>query len=178
MECFAKKGSNCINAVMTKIMFCNESRTHHHPTCNGGNDFADCYNRIAHTPASITVQSFGVPMPAICVLLIAMQTMQFFLRTGFGESTRLYGESLKNPTLGLGQGNAAAGPGFLAISSLIVNAYLHEGHGARTITSMSFCHFILAAVLYGDDTDNTHMTPENTASPSDLIEHAQHSINA
>jgi len=41
LECFAKKGSNCINAVMKKIMFCNESRTHHHPTCIGGNDFAD-----------------------------------------------------------------------------------------------------------------------------------------
>jgi hypothetical protein len=117
-------------------------------------------------------------MPAIRVLLIAMQTMQFVLRTGFGESTKLYGGSLKNPTLGLGQGNAAAGPGFLAISSLIVNVYLREGHGARTITSMSFRHFILAAVLYVDNTDNIHMTPKVTASPSDLIEHAQHSTNA
>ncbi len=23
-ECFAKKGSNCVNAVITKIMYCNE----------------------------------------------------------------------------------------------------------------------------------------------------------
>jgi hypothetical protein len=75
MECFAKKGSNCINAVMTKIMFCDESRTHHHPTCIGGNDFADCYDCIAHPPASIALQSFGIPCPAIHVLLIAMQTM-------------------------------------------------------------------------------------------------------
>jgi len=112
MECFAKKGSNCINAVMTKIMFCDESRIHHHPTCIGGNDFADCYDRIAHPPASIALQSFGVPQPAIRVLLIAIQTMQFFLRTGFGESARSYGGSSEHPTLGLGQGNAAAGPSF------------------------------------------------------------------
>ncbi len=79
IECFAKKGSNCIKAVMTKCMFCNESCTHHHPTCIGGNDFGDCYNRIAHPPASIALQSFGFPCPAITVLLLAMQTMRFFL---------------------------------------------------------------------------------------------------
>ena len=162
MECFAKKGSNCINAVMTKIMFCDESRIHHHPTCIGGNNFADCHDRIAHPPASIALQSFGVPQPAIRVLLIAMQTMQFFLRTGFGESARSYGGSSEHPTLGLGQGNAAAGPSFLAISSLIVNSYLRQGHGARTRTSLTYRSFILAAVLYVDDTDNIHMTPEVT----------------
>jgi hypothetical protein len=48
MECFAKNGSNCINAVMTKNMFCDKSHIHHHPTCIGGNNFADCYDRIAH----------------------------------------------------------------------------------------------------------------------------------
>ena len=178
IECFAKKGSNCINAVMTKIMFCDESRTHHHPTCIGGNDFADCYDRMAHPPASLALQSFGLPRPAIRVLLIAMQTMRFFLRTGFGESTRSYGGSVENPTLSLGQGNAAAGPTFLAISSLIVNAYLRQGHGARTTTSITNRLVVLAAVLYVDDTDNIHMTPRVTDSPSDLIQHAQTSTNA
>ena len=178
IECFAKKGSNCINAVMTKNMFCDESRTHHHPTCIGGNDFADCYDRMAHPPASLALQSFGLPRPAIRVLLVAMQTMRFFLRTGFGESTRSYGGSVDNPTLSLGQGNAAAGPTFLAISSLIVNAYLRQGHGARTTTSLTNRLVVLAATLYVDDADNIHMTPRVTDSPSDLIQHAQTSTNA
>ncbi len=178
VECFAKKGSNCINAVMTKIMFCDESRTHHHPTCIGGNDFADCYDRMAHPPASIALQSFGLPRPAIRVLLIAMQTMRFFLRTGFGESTKSYGGSVDNPTLSLGQGNAAAGPTFLAISSLIVNAYLRQGHGARTTTSITNRLVILAAVLYVDDTDSIHMAPKVTDSPTELIQHAQKSTDA
>jgi hypothetical protein len=29
-ECFSKRGSNCISAVMTKIFICNKSRIHHH----------------------------------------------------------------------------------------------------------------------------------------------------
>jgi hypothetical protein len=177
VECFAKKGSNCISAVMTKIMFCDESRTHHHPTCIGGNNFADCYDRMAHPPASLALQSLGLPRPAIRVLLKAMQNMQFFFCAGFGKSSRSYGGSIKNPTLSLGQGNAAAGPTFLTISSLIVNAYLREGHGARTMTSLTHRLFILATVLYVDDADNIHMTTSVTDSPLELIQHAQHSTN-
>jgi hypothetical protein len=41
-ECFSKNGSNCINAVMTKIFICDKSRIHHHDACIAGNDFGDC----------------------------------------------------------------------------------------------------------------------------------------
>jgi hypothetical protein len=81
-------------------------------------------------------------------------------------------------TLGLGQGNAAAGPGFLALSSLIVIAYLCNGHGALTMSNLTYWLFILAAVLYVDDADNTHMTARATATPRELIEHAQNSTKA
>jgi hypothetical protein len=47
-DCFSKKGSNCINAVMTKIFICNESRIHHHDACIAGNDFGDCFDCAAH----------------------------------------------------------------------------------------------------------------------------------
>jgi hypothetical protein len=30
-ECYAKKVSNCVNVVIIKIMYCDKSRTHHHP---------------------------------------------------------------------------------------------------------------------------------------------------
>ncbi len=65
LECFTQKGSNCVNAVMTKIMYCNESRTHHHPMIVLGNDFADCYDRVALPVASVALQSFGIPIEAV-----------------------------------------------------------------------------------------------------------------
>jgi hypothetical protein len=77
MECFAVKGNNCINAVTTKLMICDESRTHHHPICTGGNDFGDCFERVAHPIASIALQSWGVSIEVIRVMLIAMQNMRF-----------------------------------------------------------------------------------------------------
>ncbi len=100
IECFAKKGSNCINAVMTKIMMFDESRMHHHPTCIGGNNFGNCYDRVAPPPASIALQSWDVAREPIC---LAMQTMQFFLHTGFGESAEAYGGSDKDCTLDWGK---------------------------------------------------------------------------
>jgi hypothetical protein len=68
-ECFSNKGSNCINAVMTKIFICNKSRIHHHDACIAGNDFKDCNDRAAHPIDAILHQSFGVPQPAINLLL-------------------------------------------------------------------------------------------------------------
>jgi hypothetical protein len=172
-EYYAKKGSNCISAVITKIMYCNESRTHHHPMCIGGNNFGDCYNRIAHPPVSIALQSWGVLHEAIGVLLLSMQTMRFFLCTGYGESSLSYGGSDVDRTLGLGQGNAAAGPGFLALSSQIVCAYVCDGHGSRLVTSYSSTPSNLAAVIYVDETDLIHSSPHISASLAELIAHSQ-----
>ena len=94
-KCFSKKSSNCINAVMTKIFICNKSRIHHHDACIAGNNFRDCYcyDRAAHPIATILLQSFGVPQPAINVLLETMETMRFYLCTGFGESKASYGST-------------------------------------------------------------------------------------
>jgi hypothetical protein len=153
---FSKKGSNCINAVMTKIFICNESRIHHHDKCIAGNVFGDCYDRAANPIAALSLWSFEVPQPAINILLETMETMRFFLQTGFGESKTSYGGSHEEQLASYGQGNAAAGPGFRAMSSLIVNAYLHDGFGARIYSSYYKQLLILAAVMYVDDTDLVH----------------------
>ena len=102
LECFAKKGSNCVNAVMTKIMYCKESRTHHHPMIVLGNNFADCYDRVTLSLASVALQSFGILIEAVRVLLLAMQTIKYFLQTGFGESLQSYGGSLEDRIQGFG----------------------------------------------------------------------------
>ncbi len=78
----------------------------------------------------------------------------------------------------LGQGNAAAGPGFLAISSLIVNSYLREGHGAGLVSSYTQRLLLLAAVIYVDNTNLPHMTALVTAAPLELIMYLQKSTNA
>jgi hypothetical protein len=178
LECFAKKVSNCVYAIMTKIVMCDMLRIHHHPTCVGGNDFGDCYDRIAHPPAGVALQSWRISKESVCLILMAMQTMQFFLHTGFGESAEMHGSTDEDRTLELGQENAVAGPGFMALSAQNVNAYLQDGHGSRTMTSYTFQLFVLAAVLYVNDMDLIHTTALVTATPSELFEQSQISTNA
>jgi hypothetical protein len=78
---------------------------------------------------------------------------------------------------GYGQGNAAAGSGFLAISAQIVNAYLQDGHGSQTLTSYSHCLLILAAILYVNNTNMIHTMPSVTATAQELISHTQEATN-
>ncbi len=134
-ECFSKRGSNCISTVMTKIFICNESRIHHHNMVLEGCDFAEYYNRIAHNVAGMSLRAWGIPQPAINIQLETMETMRFILWTGFGESKQSYGGTQEERLAGYSQGNATLGPGFTALSSLIVNAYLRDGYGAQIYSS-------------------------------------------
>jgi len=172
-ECFAKKHSTCNHAVLTKQFFCDSSRSLHHPAGLGECDFGDCYDRAAHPPTSIALQSWGIPKSAIRVLLTSMATMQYVLKTGFGESTDSYGGTSSSPNSGLGQGSGASPPAFLALSSLIVNAYRRMGHGARIRSSYLSWLFILAAVMYVDDTDLLHWPSSPYNYPEELVAHIQ-----
>jgi hypothetical protein len=141
--CFSKKSSNCINAVMTKIFICDESRIHHHNACIAGNNFKDCYDRAAYPVAAVLLQSFRIPQPAMNVLLGTMETMRFFLRTGFGELGTSHSGIHEEHLAGYGQGNAVTGPGFTAMSLLTVRC------GARLGGSNSNAiNLILRLFLY------------------------------
>ncbi len=130
-ECYTKKHSHCDHAVLTKQFFCDSSRCLHHPAGLGECNFGDCYDRAAHPPTSIALQSWGIPKSANRVLLATMQTMQYVLKTGFGESAESYGGTALSPLTGLGQGSGASPPAFMALSLLIVNAYRRMGHGGH-----------------------------------------------
>jgi hypothetical protein len=170
-ECYAKKHSHCNYAVLTKQFFCDSSRSLHHPAGLGECDFGDCYDRAAHPLKSIAHQSWGITKPAIWALLRTMQTMQYFLKTGFSELTGSYGGTSTSPNSGLGQGSGAFPP--LASSSLIINAYRLMGHGAKIRSSYASRLFHLTAVMYVDDTDLLHWLESATTEPDKLVAHIQ-----
>jgi hypothetical protein len=87
--------------------------------------------------------------------------MKFFLRTGFGESATLYGSTHEEHLAGYGQGNAAAGPGFTAMSSLIVKAYLRDGFGAQIYSSYNRQLLLIAAVMYINDINTSSLRSES-----------------
>ncbi len=172
-ECFAKKHSHCNHAVLTKQFFCDSSWLLHHSAGLGECNFGDCYDYAAHPPTSIALQSWGIPNTAIRLCLSSMQTMQYVLKTGFGESVESYGGISSSPNSGLGQGSGASPPAFLALSSLIVNAYRCLGHGAKICSSCVGRLFYLSAVMYVNDTDLLHWPDSAHLDPDNLIVYVQ-----
>ena len=71
-EVYAKNGSHCDNATMTKVFFCDLSRIMRHPAAITEADLGECYDRRAHPPTSIAMQSWGVPKCAVKVVLTAL----------------------------------------------------------------------------------------------------------
>jgi hypothetical protein len=102
-----------------------------------------------------------------------METMRFYLHTGFGESKTSYGGTHEEWLAGYGQGNAAAGQGFTVMSLLIVNAYLGDGFGVQIYSSYYKQLLLLAAVMYVEDTDLIHWACQPSCSPRELIAAAQ-----
>jgi hypothetical protein len=94
-------------------------------------DASNCYDRIAHAMASLIYQAFGVPTSAIDTMLGAIENMKFFLRTGFGDSTKFAGSGIGIKTQGMTQGNGALPAGWAVISICILNAHGKKGHGAK-----------------------------------------------
>ncbi len=55
------------------------------------------------------------------MMLYILWTMNFYLKTGFGQLQESCGGTVDGPIMCLTQGNGAAPPGFLAVSALMIN---------------------------------------------------------
>ena len=172
-ELFAKRGSHCNNATMSKTFFCDASKIMHHPAALEEEDFEQCYDRTAHPPQAIALRSWGVGKLSVRMLLTAIRRMQYCLKTGFGESEQRYGGTEDDPIAGSCQGSGFAPGGFSALSTLAVNAYRRLGHGAKLTSAYSCRTFLLAMIMYVDDTDALHWAPSPTTTDEELIAQVQ-----
>ena len=115
-------------------------------------DAAQCYDRIAHVIASLTLRAYKVPASSVSSMLEPIQAMEYYVRTGFGElSTHSGGKD--NKKQGTCQGNTAAPPTWQQISSLLVNTQKHCGHGIDIVAPISGKKQNQIGVLFVDDTN-------------------------
>ncbi len=160
-EKFAKRGSQATERVLTSGLFCEIVRTVLRKTAAIESvDLANCYNAVAHPIASIALQSFKVRKVMVAMMLYVLETMTWYLKTAFGKSQISFGGTRWDPSMGLGQGNGAAPPRFLAVCTLMINVYHNLGHGVDFTGAWSRDAFTLGAVLYVDDSDLFHMAQE------------------
>jgi len=86
-------------------------------------------------------------------MLLAIQMMQFYLRTSYGDSDGHYGGNTDNPFQGCCQGNGGAPAAWVAVSTLLVMYLKAQGCEAKFVTAISCVLFSFAALIFVDDTD-------------------------
>jgi hypothetical protein len=163
-EQFAKRGSHATKGVLTPGLFCDTARALHKTATIESVDLANCYDAVAQPIASTALQSFKVHKVMVAMMLYVLKTMTWYLKTAFGKSKILFGSTALDLSMGLGQGNGAAHPGFLAVCTLMINVYCNLGHIVTFIGVWACDAFTLSAVLYVDD---SNLFPMAIGMPSD-----------
>ena len=100
-ENFSKKNCTADDGTLTKTLFYDVMRQARVPAAVASVNTSNCYDRIVHAMALLIFQAFGVPASAINSMLSAIENMKFFLRTGFGDSTKFVSGGICIKTQGL-----------------------------------------------------------------------------
>lgn len=175
-EQFAKSKSSCEEASLVKNLANDGGRILHNNSAVTSNDFDQCYDRGCAPISGIAARAHGVSKQTTTLMLQTMQNMDYFIKTGFGISespTFGGGSGMGSKLMGLGQGSGAAPGGMRNIITLVDNAYKRLGHGMSAASCLSGRIFLLAAIIYVDDTDLLHWAKFYGIKDEDFVDQIQ-----
>jgi len=176
-EQHAKAFSGAKNATMNRLLWQDIHRTLHWPYATALVDLGDCYDAMYHGWNVVSLLAAGVPNCHVKLMLIALQTMGWHLKTGFGLAETSFRGSEDEPMMGMGQGSSAAAPAFSVTSLLQTNAYRRRGHCEPVFSAWSGLLLILAAIIYVDDTDLLLRAKRRQLSDTEFFNQIQAAIN-
>ena len=163
-EHFSQKKSLAEDTCFDKILALDLSRQSRLPMALVSIDAAQCYDRVNHLMMSLVWLALGVQQSAISIILKCLQDMKIFTRTGFGDSTAFIGgPDQLTPFCGLGQGSKAAPASWLQLSTMIINAYKQQGHGAIFMDPINKSISRSIGCVYVDDADIYTAAPHLTS---------------
>merc|ERR1712086_402530 len=122
------------------------------------------------------LRAYKVQQSSVASMLTPIQSIEYYLRTGFGESTT-YSGGKEDPKQGSCQGNIAAPPTWQQISSLLINGQKHAGHGITIVAPISKQSHSQVGILFVDDTNLWEELGEKDSVASTL-EKGQRGVNS
>jgi hypothetical protein len=123
------------------------------------NDAKSCFDRIVHNVATLAMVRQGAPPNAVKSMFKTLQNANHRIRTAFGISQRKYGKGRLPPLQGIGQGNGGAPPGWVVISTPLINMMRTAGFGLQLLTCLSCALISFICYAFVDDTDLAHTGP-------------------
>jgi hypothetical protein len=152
-----KRHRSCV-AATNKVLTMDLLRMRKQAGSICSNDAKSCFDRIVHNVATIAMIRQGAPPNAVRSMFSTLQQSNHRIRTAFGISRRKYGKGRLPPLQGIGQGNGAAPPGWVVISTPLINMMKTAGFGLQLLTCLSCLLISFICYAFVDDTDLVHTT--------------------
>ena len=99
-----------------------------------GVDAASCYDRIVQSIVILIARQAGFQLLTLITIFREIQNMQYYVRTGYGESEKFYGGKQEIPFQGTCQGNGGSPAYWLIVTMIMVGAMYKTGN----ITNLEF----------------------------------------
>ena len=139
-------------------------------------DAQTCYDRMAHSIASIAAQGWQVDPKAIVVMLLTIQGMKFYLRTAFGDSSTFFGGPSALPFQGGCQGNKGAPALWLVVSVCLVRLMHKLGLIAQLRAAMTATTVAFAGFLFVNDTDLISLSTSKEDTAEQVVTRLQEAV--
>ncbi|KAL7459566.1 hypothetical protein ACHAWC_011573 [Mediolabrus comicus] len=149
-EIYSEKGRTAEDAILQQVLMYDIARMSRRPLLVAQVDAAQCYDRVATAVSSLTLQAFKTPKSSVLTMLRPLHNMEFFLRTGFGQSSTFFGGK-HDGKHGLAQGNGAAPPTWQQVSTVMLRAMHRKGHGVDVVCPISKTSSRQIGIFYVDD---------------------------
>ena len=131
-------------------------------------DAIGCFDRINHTPAIISLMQFGLDYSTVHTLFQVMQKSLHCIKTGYGTLEPVYGDETV-PLAGSGQGNGLGPTLWALISTVILIRCKRDGHGMKSITSITKLPIYFMGYLFVDDSDIVQGSDDVNTSGESLL---------
>jgi hypothetical protein len=106
--------------------------------------------------------------PPLRSMLITLQMMRHFIRTGFGDSKECFSADLLRLFHSIGQGNGAGPPTWAAVCTPIIEMMRAAGFGFQHWSAISRSVLEFVGYAFVDDTDLVHTSRDPNATGAQI----------
>ena len=106
-EIYSEKGKTAEDVILQQVLLFDIARQLRRPLLVASVHASQCYDRIAHATAALSLRAYKVRQSSVASMLTPIQPMEYYFRTGFGKS-KTYSRDAEDPKQGACQGNTVA----------------------------------------------------------------------
>lgn len=141
------------------------------------NDAKSCFDRIVHWVGMVALFRFGIPWSVLTMMFGTLQLAVHRVRTGFGDSERVFLPPSDKPFQGCGQGNGAGPTIWVAVSAILICMLEAAGFGLEILSAVSGLLVLANVLSFIDDADVIQAAKSVEQSAEDLFYSVQQAMD-